>query len=150
MAPTFPSHPWACCLPLTLPLPPSSTEPMPPFTSLPCLTAFPTLSSSPLPLPCLHLYYSNPLCESDPPCPSLPAPLLPPVPAALPPQADLAHSCPDGSEPGQAEGPGRSRGLVGAARPSLDGCVGSLHHRLHPPQQWPLQQQGPALFPLGE
>lgn len=85
---------------------------------------------------------------TDPP--SLPAPLLLPLPSGPPTQADLAPCCPDGSEPGRAQGPGGSCGLARAARPSLDSRVGCLHHRVHPPQQRPVQQQGPALFPLGE
>uniref|UniRef100_A0A3Q3RCR0 Suppressor APC domain-containing protein n=1 Tax=Monopterus albus TaxID=43700 RepID=A0A3Q3RCR0_MONAL len=43
-----------------------------------------------------------------------------------PSDADLAHCCPDGSEPGQARGPSRSRGIARPARPSLDSCLGCL------------------------
>lgn len=92
----FPSHPCVCCLPLTLPLPPSSTEPMPPFTSLPCLTTFLTLASWPLPLPCLHLYYSNPpLWDWLTPLLAPPSlPLSSPIPVVLPPRPTWPTAAP--------------------------------------------------------
>lgn len=58
-------------------------------------------------------------------------------------------ACPHCNEPGRAQGPG-SRGFAWPTRPSLDSCLGSLHHCLHPSQQQSVQQQCAALFPRGE
>jgi len=133
--------------PVTLPLPPSSPK-LPPLTFRlsPCLTISHSfwLTSSPSFFPCLCRVSVSSLLglcvwrgrlNNSPPSPTFPAPLLLPLPSVPPTQADLARCCPDGSEPGRAQGPGRGRRLIWPARPCLDGCVGCLHYCLHPPQQ---------------
>ena len=96
LAPTFPSHPSARCLPLTLPLPPSSPELMPPFTLRlsPCLTISHSLARllSLFVSPSPSLFPPRPPVsgEADWPTPLLLPPPLPlsssPFPAALPPR----------------------------------------------------------------